>query len=179
MLKYRIWTAVVLLLAIVAMIWLFKPLDFAIAIAIFFVIGAVELAELIGFTRTWRMVYLLFVLLGLYIVYFLPVLPVFYLALVVWLWATAAVCSYQHNSGLLGLQHSWVKAVCGWLMLLACWRGIVLLQAASPWWLITVFGVCWLMDTGAYFAGRRWGRHALATRISPKKTWEGFWGGFY
>ncbi len=32
-------------------------------------------------------------------------------------------------------------------------------------------------DIGAYFAGRRFGQHALAAAISPAKTWEGFWGG--
>ena len=32
-------------------------------------------------------------------------------------------------------------------------------------------------DIGAYFAGRRFGRHPLAADISPAKTWEGFWGG--
>lgn len=35
----------------------------------------------------------------------------------------------------------------------------------------------WLGDTGAYFAGRFAGRTPLFSRVSPKKTWEGFWGG--
>ena len=35
----------------------------------------------------------------------------------------------------------------------------------------------WAADTGAYFVGRAWGKHLLAERVSPKKTWEGFCGG--
>ena len=34
-----------------------------------------------------------------------------------------------------------------------------------------------LSDSGAYFVGSRWGRHKLIERVSPKKTWEGFWAG--
>lgn len=34
----------------------------------------------------------------------------------------------------------------------------------------------WLADTGGYFAGKRWGKHALARAISPNKTLEGLAG---
>jgi len=37
--------------------------------------------------------------------------------------------------------------------------------------------ILWANDTGAYFTGRFLGRHKLFERISPKKTWEGAFGG--
>lgn len=37
--------------------------------------------------------------------------------------------------------------------------------------------IVWLADSGAYFAGRRWGGAKLAPAISPGKTWAGMWGG--
>lgn len=37
--------------------------------------------------------------------------------------------------------------------------------------------ILWASDTGAFFAGTRFGKHKLFERISPKKSWEGFWGG--
>ncbi len=37
--------------------------------------------------------------------------------------------------------------------------------------------ILWSNDTGAYLAGRSFGRHKLFERISPNKTWEGFIGG--
>ncbi len=35
----------------------------------------------------------------------------------------------------------------------------------------------WSNDTGAYLVGRSFGKQKLFERISPKKTWEGFFGG--
>ncbi len=35
----------------------------------------------------------------------------------------------------------------------------------------------WTNDTGAYLSGRSFGRRKLFERISPNKTWEGFFGG--
>lgn len=37
--------------------------------------------------------------------------------------------------------------------------------------------ILWSNDTGAYLAGRSFGKHKLFERISPNKTWEGFIGG--
>ena len=36
----------------------------------------------------------------------------------------------------------------------------------------------WMSDTGAYFTGYFFGKHKMAPVISPKKTWEGFFGGW-
>ncbi len=43
--------------------------------------------------------------------------------------------------------------------------------------LMGYFFILWANDTGAYFVGRSLGKHKLFERISPKKTWEGSFGG--
>ncbi len=45
------------------------------------------------------------------------------------------------------------------------------------WWILIVLPAVWLADAAAYFVGTRWGRHKLAPRLSPKKSWEGYIGG--
>lgn len=42
---------------------------------------------------------------------------------------------------------------------------------------LTMFVMIWLNDTGAFCVGSLIGRHRLCERLSPKKSWEGFYGG--
>jgi phosphatidate cytidylyltransferase len=46
------------------------------------------------------------------------------------------------------------------------------------YWLMLVLPATALCDGGAYLVGSRLGRHKMAPLISPKKTWEGYLGGF-
>lgn len=43
---------------------------------------------------------------------------------------------------------------------------------------LITFVLIWINDTGAYLTGMSIGKHKMCERLSPKKTWEGFWGGF-
>ena len=47
----------------------------------------------------------------------------------------------------------------------------------SPGIILGFFILLWSNDTGAYLSGITFGKHKLFERISPKKTWEGFFGG--
>ena len=47
----------------------------------------------------------------------------------------------------------------------------------GPFLLLFALVITWAADTVAYFVGRAVGKHPLAPRISPKKTWEGSVGG--
>lgn len=67
----------------------------------------------------------------------------------------------------------------GWLMMMPFWYGLLILrpddESVMP--LLSLMCVVWLADSGAYFVGRKWGKHKLAPTLSPKKSWEGALGG--
>lgn len=47
----------------------------------------------------------------------------------------------------------------------------------QPWEMIAFLCIIWANDVFAYLVGMSFGRHSLCERLSPKKTWEGFFGG--
>lgn len=54
---------------------------------------------------------------------------------------------------------------------------ILFIPTYRPIILLAVFVTIWVNDTGAYLTGMTLGKHRLFERISPKKSWEGFFGG--
>lgn len=47
----------------------------------------------------------------------------------------------------------------------------------TSWLVLVMFIMIWLNDTGAFIFGSRFGKKKLCERLSPKKSWEGFYGG--
>jgi phosphatidate cytidylyltransferase len=53
---------------------------------------------------------------------------------------------------------------------------ILLRQDGGEWWVLAFIIIAVASDTGAYATGLSFGKHPMAPKISPKKTWEGFAG---
>lgn len=45
------------------------------------------------------------------------------------------------------------------------------------YYVVLVLLIAWISDAGAYFVGSAFGKHKMAPKISPNKSWEGFFGG--
>lgn len=73
----------------------------------------------------------------------------------------------------------WALAIASGLYLGIAGAHFILLRQlpnGELWLLLTLTGT-WLADSGAYFIGSRFGRHKMTPTLSPKKSWEGLFGG--
>lgn len=96
-----------------------------------------------------------------------------------WLFAALWLRAYDYGS-----DHDngarVAKLAAGTFAVIPAWCALVLIHAQRPnghVWLFVALTIVWAADTGAYFAGRKFGRHKLSPRISPNKTIEGLAGG--
>jgi phosphatidate cytidylyltransferase len=63
-----------------------------------------------------------------------------------------------------------------YVVLLGSFAVLLTSEDGGQWWTLAFLIVVIAADTGAYASGLVFGRHPMAPRISPKKTWEGFLG---
>jgi phosphatidate cytidylyltransferase len=94
------------------------------------------------------------------------------------LWRLAAAVSPQHRGG---ARAVWADVAAGtfiqvYVPFLASFCVLLTAKPGGEWWTLAFLALVVAVDTGAYASGLLFGRHAMAPRISPKKTWEGFAG---
>lgn len=178
MLKQRLITAVVLIPLTIWAILSLSNLYFALLLAVLTAIATWEWAALAGLSSgVERACYILVVVLSLWGAYYLPLLPVLVMAFLWWLVGFWWVLRFPADIPL--WSNSPIRLLAGILVLVPSWLALVVMHADAkmgPTLVLFLIGLIWAADSGAYFAGRRWGSVKLAPRISPGKTWMGVLG---
>lgn len=179
MLRTRVVTAIALL-AVLLPVTLFAPLGgFGALIGFVLVFAAWEWAKLLKLPGVWPFVYaaLAGVVLVAYVFAGAPRGEAVSRAAVVFWIAAAPFALLRKPTLAVGAWRGFLL-VAGLVLFVACWHALVAARATGVIFVLSLLLIVWLADIGAYFAGRRFGRHKLAPAISPGKTWEGVIGGW-
>ncbi len=183
MLLQRVITALVLLPIVLFPILYLSTLSVYLTFSLFGLLAAWEWTALMGVTHpVRRAAYLLLMAACLAASWYAGTLGlglwILMLGAVWWARALSLVTGFPVNFKL----RPWgpIKmGGAGLLMIVPALLGIAKLHHGGVLRVFFLFGIVWLADIGAYFAGRRFGRRKLAPNVSPGKSIEGAVGGFF
>ena len=190
-LKQRVITAVLLLVALIAATTLLSSFYFSLFVAGVILVAAWEWAGLVSPDREIAklpyLVSIAVILVGSF--FLLGISPnvqsidgfraslVLMLGLLFWLISLFLLSGYPENSKLWNDESK--IALMGVLVLIPAFVGIVVLKYLLPsgYLVLALVILVAAVDVGAYFVGVNFGSRKLAAKLSPKKSWEGVWGG--
>jgi phosphatidate cytidylyltransferase len=184
MLAQRLLTAMLLIPLVVSGVLYLSTPRLALILAFIVLLGAQEWARLAGIrSKVGQWFYAMLVAFALA----LSALVLSHHQLIFWLFAAVTAGWLLEVVGLLRIRQvktdagglNLPKALVGFLVLVPAWIALISLHGSGqhgPALVLFVMVLIWVADSGAYFAGRRWGRVKLAPAISPGKTREGVYG---
>lgn len=184
MLRDRVLTAIILIPVFVALVLLLPPRHFSILTGVVVIWSSWEWSSFMGVKRfpkniiyPFLMMVILVITLMLLFKHILSVQIILFASFVFWLIALLLVVSYPKGSFLWG-KSVFLRGLMGVMVLLPCWISInfIRLFPNGAFILLFLFVLIWGADSGAYFVGKKWGKHKLLPQVSPGKTWQGLLG---
>ncbi len=180
MLGKRVITGVIALLCVLGALFLLPPILVVLLIGAIVVVGAFEWGRFVAPDSTaagpvFALCLIPLLLVGELIILRVPDVSNYVLFASQIIWVVALVFLMRFP-----MQFSKpVTWLFGTLLLLATFVALVRLYRLGPGpaLLLALLVVVWAADIGAYFSGKRFGRHKLAPSVSPGKSWQGVVGG--
>ncbi len=186
MLKHRVMTAAILIPLVIWAIFALSTFPvFAIIIGVIVFLGALEWVRLIDLHKTYKNSYLLLIVALLFASYGVMQSGILFsvLLLVTVAWWTGQILRLSSYEGERGFTDSGVlnTAWTGAFLLVPTWASLMFLHQQpdiGPGLVLLLLLIIWVADSGAYFAGRKYGENKLMPLVSPGKTKEGAYGAF-
>ena len=177
MLLQRVVTAVIVAPIALACVFLLPLFEFSLFVAAILMIGAWEWANFANVKPWFRIVYALIIGLIIFAAYFLPAMLVLSVSMIWWLAALVFVTRYPSLDSV--WNHRVTILLIGIIALVPGWVALTELKqyADGSYLICLLFFLIWGADIGAYFSGKAFGTTKLAPRVSPGKSWAGFYGG--
>ena len=180
MLWQRIATALVLIPLVVAGLLLLDTAKVAIVFGLVLLLGAAEMARLAGLTKILPIaVYVAVVGVLLWLAWDLLVpqlrTSMQWIIATWWVLITVALVARRRDLERIGGRRPAILLL-GALVLASAWASVIGLHGVAgrgPALVLFLFLLIWVADSGAYFAGRAFGRRKLSPFVSPGKTWAG------
>lgn len=186
MLRLRILTALIVLPLIILAILYLNATGFFYLIAFVIALAAWEWSQFLKLKeKIARGLYVFAVVAILYATTYLPVLPVLALGLLLWIWCGYIVYRYNSSSGrTAGMMVDMpipcaLFGVCFFVLMGVALHALRQLDTVAINWVLFVFAIVCVTDSGAYFVGRFFGGVKLAPHVSPNKTCSGALGGIF
>jgi phosphatidate cytidylyltransferase len=185
MLKQRVLTALLLIPLVLAAIFALPARWFVLMLAIILLGGSWEYRRLAGLFAHWAGYLLVFVQTFIFVALFMYIghwdtNSVTYMSIccTAWLFMFIRLPFYRPDSRpdntyrLVSFTTAIVSVTTGWFAL-----GWIRIHPDGSWLILLLLLIVWAADTGAYFAGKAFGKRKLAAQISPGKTQAGLLGG--
>ena len=178
MLAKRIATSLVLVPAVILGVLFLSPSWFSLIMGLMACVASWEYCKLIklnGFSN--KSFYIIVVLSGAFLLAISPSIlkPALFLVCAWWLGALFVVVNFPKSATL--LNNIALSLVNGLFLLVPMLASLAILQSQEKFLMLLLLFYIWAADIGAYFSGRRFGRKKLCPEVSPKKTFEGVFGG--
>jgi phosphatidate cytidylyltransferase len=184
-LKHRIITALIMVILFVGVLFL-PAIQMVLIFSLVVVVAAWEWAQLADFAGLQKIVYaavvgLLLVAMGALVSFEAEntqwLAQTLGSATTLWAILLCWVITYPASAAVWGSK--WARSLLGLIILSAVWLAMAFLSFSEqgPLLILYIIAVVAFTDIGAYFSGLTFGKHKFAPAVSPKKTWEGFFGG--
>lgn len=191
MLKARVWTALILLSLFGPILLLLPALDLYLSLIGILSIGAWEWGRFLWPVNKSRpfgyaaiVAICLIFLLGHHEKLFLtPDISIisgtvqYFINIGVFIWIFIVPFILRKSLSFSIVQYASFLSVLGFLIFISAFCAAIILRDQGRWIFLSVIGIVWCADIGAYFVGKKFGKSKLAINISPGKSWEGAAGG--